>query len=70
MYYESVKVSVDGLTILVSPKSSIKYDDETEMKEARDTKLNEVKRLLELEKNKEKSNLIKKLKARKIQTNF
>lgn len=53
LYHESVKVSIDGLTILVSPKSSLTYDEDREKKESHDNKLNEVKRLLELEKNKE-----------------
>lgn len=46
-------MSIDGLTILVSPKSSLTYDEDREKKESHDNKLNEVKRLLELEKNKE-----------------
>jgi hypothetical protein len=54
LYHESVKVSIDGLTILVTPKSSLAYDSERELKESRDNKLNEVRRLIELEKSKEK----------------
>ena len=52
LYSESVKVSIEGLTVLVAPKSSISYDAERERQEARDNKLKELKRLLELEKEK------------------
>lgn len=52
MYYESVKVSIDGLTILAAPKSSVQYNPENEKKEIRDIKLKELKKLLELEKSK------------------
>jgi len=54
LYKQSVKVSIDGLTILVAPKSSISYDPEAEKKELHDNKLKELKRLVELEKEKEK----------------
>ncbi len=50
MYTESVKATIDGLTILVAPKSSVAYDAERENKELRDSKMAEVKRLLEAEK--------------------
>lgn len=52
LYTESVKVTIDGLTILIAPKSSIKYDAERDKKEQIDNKLNEVKKILELEKEK------------------
>ncbi|CAF0704730.1 unnamed protein product [Brachionus calyciflorus] len=55
LYTESVKATVDGLTILVAPKSSINYDYEKERKELRDNKLNEVRRLIELERSKQES---------------
>jgi vacuolar protein sorting-associated protein 13A/C len=50
LYTKSVKVFVDGLTILVVPKSSVKYDAAKDDKYHHDQKLNEVRRLLELEK--------------------
>ena len=49
LYTESVKVSIDGLTILIVPKSSTKYDAEREKKEQIDKKLNEVKKLNDIE---------------------
>lgn len=57
MYTESVKASIDGLTILVAPKSSLSFDEDLDKKELRDRKLKEVKRLIELEKSKAKTNL-------------
>ena len=54
LYTESIKATIDGLTIIVAPKSSISYDSEREKSELRDNKLNEVKRLLEQEKSKRK----------------
>lgn len=57
LYTESVKVTIDGLTILIAPKSSTKYDSERDKKERIEKKLNEVKDILEAEKAKsEKSN--------------
>ncbi len=56
LYTQSVKVFVDGLTILVVPKSSVKYDQAKEEKQVKEAKMNEVRRLLELEKA-QKSNL-------------
>jgi vacuolar protein sorting-associated protein 13A/C len=50
LYTKSVKVLVDGLTILVVPKSSVKYDSAKDEKSNSEQKLNEVRRLLELEK--------------------
>jgi len=58
LYTESVKVSIDGLTVLIAPKSSVSYDAEREKRENIDNKLTQVKKLLEMEKNKEKGNLI------------
>ncbi|RNA03908.1 vacuolar sorting-associated 13A [Brachionus plicatilis] len=55
LYTESVKASIDGLTILIAPKSSFSFDEESEKKESRDRKLKEVKRLIELEKSRAKS---------------
>jgi hypothetical protein len=52
LYTESVKVNIDGLTVLIAPKSSVAYDEEKDNKEQRDKKLAEVKKLLEYEKNK------------------
>lgn len=43
------------MTILVAPKASIKYDAESEKRELRDSKIKEVKRLIELEKSKTES---------------
>ena len=53
LYTESVKATIDGLTILVAPKSSVNYDPERDRKETREKKLSEVKRLIELEKSKQ-----------------
>ena len=52
LYTESVKATIDGLTILVAPKSSVAYDSEREKNEARESKLAEVKKIIELEKSK------------------
>jgi vacuolar protein sorting-associated protein 13A/C len=57
LYTESVKATIDGLTILVAPKSSVVYDAEREKKENRDSKLKQVKRLIELETNKLKAKI-------------
>jgi vacuolar protein sorting-associated protein 13A/C len=57
LYTESVKATIDGLTILVAPKSSVVYDPEREKKENRDSKIKQVKRLIELEKNKLKAKI-------------
>lgn len=57
LYTESVKASIDGLTILVAPKSSLSFDEDLDKKESRDRKLKEVKRLIELEKSKVKTKL-------------
>ena len=51
LYTESVKVLIDGLTILIAPKSSVQYDAEREKKENIDNKLKQVKKLIDLEKN-------------------
>jgi hypothetical protein len=50
LYTESVKVLIDGLTILIAPKSSVQYDAEREKKEHLDNKLKQVKKLIDLEK--------------------
>jgi hypothetical protein len=42
--------------VLIAPKSSVSYDAEREKRENIDNKLTQVKKLLEMEKNKEKSN--------------
>lgn len=57
LYSESVKATIDGLTILVAPLSSFSYDEEREKKESIDRKLKEVKRLIELEKLKSKTKI-------------
>ena len=57
LYQESVKVSIEGLTILIAPKSTLIYNADGEKKENRDNKLKEVKRLMELEKMREKGQL-------------
>jgi len=54
LYTESIKANVDGLTILVAPKSSVLYNADRDKKENREKKLADVKKLLEQEK--EKSN--------------
>lgn len=53
LYTQSVKATVEGLVILVSPKSSIKYDALKEEFQAHEAKINEVRRLMELEKARE-----------------
>ena len=47
-----MKVNIDGLTVLVVPKSSVVYDAEKEKREQIDAKLFQVKKLLDLEKEK------------------
>ena len=54
MYTESIKANIDGLTVLIAPKSSLVFNAEKDKKEYRERKLNEVKKLLEQEKEKEK----------------
>jgi hypothetical protein len=49
-----VKANVEGLTILVAPKSSVKYDEEKEKKQNYEKKMNEIRRLAEMEKANEK----------------
>ena len=50
LYTESIKANIDGLTILVAPKSSVIFNAERDKKENREKKLAEVKKLLEQEK--------------------
>ncbi len=49
-----MKANVEGLTILVAPKSSVKYDEEKEKKQNYEKKMNEIRRLAEMEKANEK----------------
>ncbi len=56
LYTERVKVTIDGFSVLLAPKSSIHFDAAREKKEDLDNKLNQVKKLIDLEKNKETSN--------------
>lgn len=51
-----MKVNIDGLTLLIVPKSSTKYDPERDNKERIESKLNEVKNILEAEKAKAEKN--------------
>jgi vacuolar protein sorting-associated protein 13A/C len=56
LYTESVKVQIDGLSILVAPKSSIAYNADDDRKEKLDKKLKEVKKILEMDKAKKDEN--------------
>jgi vacuolar protein sorting-associated protein 13A/C len=58
IYNQSVKVFIDGLTILVVPKSSVKYDQAKDEKQKQEAKMNEVRRLMELEKANQKGILV------------
>ena len=49
IYSDSVRVVVDGLTIVVAPKSSITYDAELEKKAEFEKKISQVKKLTEIE---------------------
>ena len=54
IYTQSVKANVEGLTILIAPKSSVKCDAEKEKKQNYEKKMNEIRRLAEMEKANEK----------------
>lgn len=54
IYTQSVKANVEGLTILVAPKSSVKYDPKRDEKQKYEKKMNEIRRLVEMEKANEK----------------
>ena len=58
IYTQSVKATVEGLTVLIAPKSSVIYDPEKEKKQKYEKKMNEVRRLIELEKANQKSKMI------------